>query len=264
MTKEKHLYRILFLISIFLLLFNDLYLKYEYHNYLTGKLSDFAGLFAFPYFFSCLFPKKNKVIYIFSGILFVLWKSEFSQPFFDFANSYGIGIDRTVDYSDFISLLILPVSYIYWKSDYKKLYRINKVFKPIVISTCCFAFIATTLPKESGKLNLKSNYEVQFDIPKDTILRKMFRYYSSNDDPNYEMVIELPENRSRIFVKTIVSEIGDDETNIKLDSILFFETEASGLFGGVKKKNLDYVKNLGIEDFEKLFIEQKIKNIRKK
>jgi hypothetical protein len=47
-------------VSIFLLLINDLYLKFEYHNYLTGKLSDFAGLFAFPYFFSCLIPKKDK------------------------------------------------------------------------------------------------------------------------------------------------------------------------------------------------------------
>jgi hypothetical protein len=151
-TKEKHLFRMLFLASIFLLLLNDLYLKFEYHNYLTGKLSDFVGLFAFPYFFSSFFPKKIKPIYILSGILFLFWKSELSQPIFDFAHSIGIGINRTVDYSDLTALFVLPFSYIYWNLESKPLFIATKKLKPIIIGISCFAFIATTLPKHYEKI----------------------------------------------------------------------------------------------------------------
>jgi hypothetical protein len=43
---------------------------------------------------------------------------------------------------------------------------------------------------------------------------------------------------------------------------LYFVTESKG-FWGVKKKNVDYMKSLKLEDFEKLFIEQKINIVRK-
>lgn len=43
-----------FLLCLCLLLLNDFILKSEFHNALTGKLSDFAGLFIFPLFFSAL------------------------------------------------------------------------------------------------------------------------------------------------------------------------------------------------------------------
>lgn len=246
------------------MLINDLYLKYEYHNYLTGKLSDFAGLFAFPYFFSCFFSKKIKLIYFFTGVFFVIWKSEFSQPIFDFAHSYGIGINRVVDYYDLIALIILPFSYQYKLNNSINIEKLKFIPIPIVIGVSSFAFIATTLPRESGSLNLKSDYEVQFDIPKDTLLIKVYEYYQSYDDPNYELIIELPEKRSRVFVKTIITELENNKTNVKLDSILYFVTESSGLFFNVKKKNVDYVKNLKLEDFEKLFIEQNVGIVQKK
>ena len=39
-----------FVVGLSLLLLNDLFLKARFHNPLTGKLSDFAGLFVFPLF----------------------------------------------------------------------------------------------------------------------------------------------------------------------------------------------------------------------
>ena len=54
-----------FIISVLILITNDFYLKAAFHNDLTGKLSDFAGLFAFPFLFSALLYKnKNKIITI--------------------------------------------------------------------------------------------------------------------------------------------------------------------------------------------------------
>ena len=262
-TKEKQLFRILFLASIFLLLLNDLYLKYEYHNYLTGKISDFAGLFAFPYFFSCFFPKKAKQIYVISGVLFVIWKSQFSQPIFDFAHSYGIGINRTVDYSDLISLLILPISYKYWKTNIRQILRPNKILKHVIILTCCFAFIATSVPSKSGKINIRSDYDVNVKTSLEKA-RKLDLYYLSAKDGKYFSKLNIPERKAEINISLLIEEKGNGVLNIKLDSILDYRVDGSTMIfvGGVDEEDVDYVENLSQSDFEALFIEQKIKAIR--
>lgn len=263
MTKEKHLYRILFLASILLLLINDLYLKYEYHNYLTGKLSDFVGLFAFPYFFSCFFPKKIKSIYILSGILFVFWKSEFSQPMFDFAHSHGIGIDRIVDYSDYMSLLILPISYAYWKTDFKENFYPYKIFKPIIITICCFAFIATSVPSKTGTINLKSDYETNITTNLENA-KKLELYYLTLKNGKYLSKLNIPDKKAEINITLIIEENENGILNIKLDSILDYRVDGSTMIfvGGVDQDDVDYVENLSQSDFEALFITQKIKAIR--
>jgi hypothetical protein len=103
----------LFVAGLLLLLLNDHYLKAEYHNWLTGKLSDFAGLFIFPLFISAFLPGLKPLIYFFTAASFILWKTEAAQPLIDFANSINIPLDRTVDYSDFIALSVLPFSFFY-------------------------------------------------------------------------------------------------------------------------------------------------------
>jgi hypothetical protein len=52
-----------FITAVLLLIANDWYFKQTFHNGLTGKLSDFAGLFAFPFLLSALFPRKIKLVY---------------------------------------------------------------------------------------------------------------------------------------------------------------------------------------------------------
>lgn len=42
------------LLAVVLTAVNDHYLKYKYPNFLTGKISDFAGLFYFPLFISAV------------------------------------------------------------------------------------------------------------------------------------------------------------------------------------------------------------------
>lgn len=260
MQNDKRFYGTLFLISVALLLVNDFYLKYQFHNYFTGKLSDFVGLFAFPYVVSLFFKSKVKIVYVLTAILFVFWKSSFSQFAIDFVNTMGIGINRVVDYSDVIALLILPFSYHYRTKNTNGIKKIKFLPKAFIIGICSFAFIATTLPHERGYINLKSTYETEFEIQKDSLLRKMFKYYKSDDDPKYEAIIELPEKRSRIIVSTIITETQNDRTKVQLDSILYFITYGKGFFG-VQKENVEYVKTLDIKDFEQLYIEQIINSI---
>jgi hypothetical protein len=253
-TKEKHLYRILFLVSIFLLLINDLYLKFEYHNYLTGKLSDFAGLFAFPYFFSCLIPKKTKLIYISSGILFVFWKLELSQPMFDFAHSYGIGINRTVDYSDLIALLILPISYRYWNSNSLIVKEPKRIFKPIIIAICSFSFIATTLAAHYEELNLKSDFETTLNYDLETVKKKL-KIYHDSIIPIGSYNIYLEERDADIWTKISLRKVDSTKTKVFLDSITDFKVQGTGLifYSGIDEDDVEFMRKLTKSEIEKLF-----------
>lgn len=102
-----------FLACVLLLLVNDFWLKAQYHNFFTGKLSDIAGLCAFPFFFSVVFPKHKKLVYIITAVLFMGWKSFLSTPLINLLNtSLHIPLNRVVDYTDLVVLFFLPVMYI--------------------------------------------------------------------------------------------------------------------------------------------------------
>lgn len=127
-----------FLVSLFILFLNDLILKFVFHNYLTGKLSDFAGLLAFPFFWSVLFPKRTKEIHIAVALFFVFWKSPFSEDFVDF-----FGLYRVVDFSDNIALVSILVSFWLLKQE-SVIYKVHPVFLKFIFLLSCFSFIATT------------------------------------------------------------------------------------------------------------------------
>jgi hypothetical protein len=262
-TKEKHLFRILFLASIFLLLLNDLVLKYEFHNYLTGKVSDLAGLFAFPYFIACFFPRKIKPVYLLTGILFVFWKSEFSQPIFNFFQNNGIGIDRTVDYSDLFTLLILPISYKYWNSDYFEIIRTKRILKPMLIGVCCFSFIATTLPKESGELNMKSNLIIDLNTTFENA-KKSLNFYESSQEDRFIYRLEIPRKKASIRTLIKITENINGTLKIKLDSILNYQVEGNNFIfsSGIDQDDIEYIENLKQFEIEKLFVEQLRKKLK--
>lgn len=94
-----------FVAAIALLVLNDFVLKAAFHNALTGKLSDFAGLVAFTLFGCAIWPKRRWIVAIASTVGFIYWKSPYSQSVIDFANAFlPIPISRTVDYTDLIAL----------------------------------------------------------------------------------------------------------------------------------------------------------------
>ena len=87
-----------FLFGLIVLLANDFVLKELYGNWLTGKLSDFAGIFIFSLFWVALFPKHKNKIFTLIALLFIYWKSPFSQNLIDSWNNLGLlKVYRTVD-----------------------------------------------------------------------------------------------------------------------------------------------------------------------
>jgi hypothetical protein len=64
MKRKELIFNPYFIGGLSVLMLNDFYLKHEYGNYLTGKLSDFAGLLIFPMFVTFLLPLlKVSIIY---------------------------------------------------------------------------------------------------------------------------------------------------------------------------------------------------------
>jgi len=115
MKTERNKYLILnyiFIICLVVLFVNDHFLKVQFSNGLTGKLSDIVGIVILPLLLTYIFPKlKTKSIWI-SALLFTFWKSPYSQSLIDFYNQLTfIQITRVVDYSDLFVLFLLPVPY---------------------------------------------------------------------------------------------------------------------------------------------------------
>ena len=101
-----------FLICLILLILNDTYFKWTFHNELTGKLSDFTGLYIFPIFIAYLFPKITKYSALLVGVFFIIWKSPYSSPFIDFINLNSFfEFHRVIDYTDYFALMVLPFSH---------------------------------------------------------------------------------------------------------------------------------------------------------
>lgn len=170
---DRHSHHILgstgFLIGLLLLLLNDLVFKDQFHNGLTGKLSDFAGLFVFPLFWAAFFPRKKLFVFIATAVLFVFWKSVHSQFLIEGWNSLPFfGIQRTVDYSDLCALLILPLSYRY--SNTSSGMRVPHRLIYVIAIVSMFAFTATQFRQK-----IPYNNQYQFQTSRKELLEQISR-----------------------------------------------------------------------------------------
>lgn len=159
-----------FIAALGTLLLNDWVLKPIFHNALTGKLSDFAGLFAFAFFWSALFPKQQKGLHLLSAALFCWWKSPYAQGFIDALNQVQIPLQRVVDYSDYWALLSIPASYF-------TLQKVQWTPQPVLLNGAImlislFSFIATTLPPPQ-RVDVEVNKTYHFDFSKAELVARM-------------------------------------------------------------------------------------------
>ena len=251
--------RRVFMVAVFLLIINDFYLKYAFSNYLTGKLSDFAGLFAFPYFFACLRVNWVKAIYITTALLFAFWKSEFSDPLLILVQSAGVGMIRTVDYSDLFALLVLPVSFLYFKEQIRKEKIWHRASTFFVCTLSMFAFWATTLASVPFDVKLDSSKKYDLPMTKQQLFQKMTPGYSYRDtlpkkleDSLFYLRFHLPDQRARVKILAVITDHNEDTVRVELDSVLVGYL-TGGLFTGVPKKKVDTFKALTIGQYEEYF-----------
>ncbi len=111
---------------------NDHWLKYLFPGFLTGKISDFAGLFYFPVLLSALglikqLPRSQKPPILsrtniilstgLTGLVFVLIKTSMTAQniYLQIYESIGIKAQVTTDSTDLIALISLLFSYAFLK-----------------------------------------------------------------------------------------------------------------------------------------------------
>ena len=196
----KHLVSIPFLGALFTLLLNDFFLKPSLHNFLTGKISDFCGLFVFSIFWTALFPNRKNIIFFLTAILFVLWKSPYSTPFIEVFSRHLFPIGRVIDLSDLAALLVLPLAYKQLSKPQEKVFS-----HPYLIGTITiFSFCAT-----SSQRNHQS-----FDLPQYVLLQTPHHIPDSLFQDN-EYGISVYQNDSLVAIS--VSELIIKQKPVRYD-----------------------------------------------
>ena len=157
-----------FLVGLFILLLNDHFLKTNFPGYLTGKLSDFAGLFIFPIFLSVLFPKHIRLCYGLTAIGFIYWKLPWSATLLSLFNQHSfLTLHKIPDYDDLLALSILPLSYLYAKAPKNPLFP---QFYSIPFSIAIVAFLATSKAPEQIQINNTYTLQIPVDSVKSRLL----------------------------------------------------------------------------------------------
>jgi hypothetical protein len=149
-----------YLAAVALLALNDHWWKRAVPGLVTGKLSDFAGVFAAAVFVAAFRPRWSLQVCTVVGIMFFFWKTPWLTPLLERWNGlhlYSVG--RAVDPSDLSALVMLPLAYWYVQRRPVPRGGATAVISISVLSLLCFA---ATSP---------SKY--QFEVPADHALRRM-------------------------------------------------------------------------------------------
>jgi len=227
---------------------------------LTGKLSDFAGLFLFPYFLSSLRIKWTKSIYFGTAVLFVFWKSPFSQEIIDWGRTLQFGFNRVIDYTDLFALIILPFSFLYFQKQLDTERKISKYLTVPLSVISLFAIWATTLPREKVDLNLNINEEYVIEMSKTDIFSSIQAGHGYNDslaknlsDSVFYLHFDIiDESRVDITALSTIISLDSNKTKLRLDKILYGYV-TGGLFSGVDKGDVENLKSISSEKFKTYF-----------
>ncbi|WP_210465373.1 hypothetical protein [Rufibacter roseolus] len=260
----------LFFLGLVILLVNDFYLKYEFHNELTGKLSDFAGLFIFPYFFSAVRPQSKNAIYLATAVVFFIWKSPISQPLIEFCNSLGVAANRTVDYTDLLAIFILPLSYCYFMN---RNCGYENHRKPLTTATLAlislFSFCATTLKRQEVEILVDTDKLFILTLSEEEVFNRLspantntVSFLGNSGDSLYYLHFDIPDLKADVKAAAEIYRLGPDRTAIKLDSVTTaFVT--GGLFNSVDQDDLGRMKMLKPAKLEEYFLKYFIRKLEK-
>jgi len=144
-----------FIAGLIILAINDHYLKSNYPNMITGKLSDFVGLFIFPIFLSVILPLRTKTNYFLAALIFIVWNSPLVEQLIQVGKSIGLPLHRTVDPTDLLALIVLPFSYRYLQGLQKEEIRKRYFRIPLVIVSFIILTSTTLAPNFGADLNKK-------------------------------------------------------------------------------------------------------------
>lgn len=260
MKKEEFLTNHYFLLGLTILILNDLYFKYTFGGFITGKLSDISGLFIFPFFWSIFFRNHKLNIYILTAIAFTIWKLPISSAVISSLNDLlGVNFYRTIDYTDIFTLIILPVSYRYFSHLQSK--DINSTKSSFTSISICvisvIAFVATSLPFYVIKSTLSIEHSYTLDISKEKLLTEKLTPDPTSDKLSVNMndtlfVVKFRKGTERIFTKVKIHELNKTQVNLELVSIEACVLTGS-FFRGVSKNLIHKIEDRTKDDYLSIF-----------
>jgi hypothetical protein len=250
-----------FIFGLICLLTNDFILKYQFGGFVTGKLSDIAGLFIFPFFWSVFFARHKFKIYLLTVFIFAIWKTPVSTDLINWTNhALGTKFSRVIDYSDLVALVVLPISYRHLqrietttsiKSHYRPL--------PILISTISlFAFVATSLARQEIKKDLFIGQSYLIDLSKEEIFQnRMDAATGLCDSLEANMTDSLFYIQFRTGNHDLLTEVkiySIDKSTTKLEFVSLTSYTVTGkLFRGFDEKDLKKREELKEAEYLELF-----------
>ncbi|MDX2361144.1 MAG: hypothetical protein QNK23_10075 [Crocinitomicaceae bacterium] len=176
--------------ALAILVVNDWFLKSLWPGMITGKLSDFVGLFAFALFWLALFPKKKHVVVWIIAGLFVVWKSSLSQGFIEGWNGIApFKIGRVIDYWDLTALIVIPLS-------------LKVTPRPIIVSRIAHWSVFCIAAFAFGATSYERNYDYtqtyDFDFGKDELIQRLneLTYEDTLAAPSYLPISRYIENEN--------------------------------------------------------------------
>src|SRR5262245_57296469 len=144
----SHLLTPIYLGAVSALVVNDHVLKQAYPGLITGKLSDFAGLFAFAVFLSVAIRRHVAAIHVAIAVGFTAWKSPLSDPLIAAWNAtMPFRIARVVDYWDLLGLSMLPLSMAYLRRQRRSI--APTMARAVAVSTISLVVFTATSSVES-------------------------------------------------------------------------------------------------------------------
>lgn len=265
MTRNlKILTSIWFIFGLTILLLNDFVLKERYGNWLTGKLSDFAGLFIFLLFWTSLLPGHKHKIFLLTGLLFIVWKSPISQTLIDIWNNTGLWyVYRTVDITDLIALISLPIAF-RLETISEKLATVSLTpYIPLVISA--FAFMATSKGPNTCFDEATAVYHIKH-FSRDSLINELqnsgleisfIKYNNTKYDDEHSEIINLNDTISNLVV--LIGDFNKVDSTVEI-SLGCWDYSNNSTSREIAENNLEiqraYVKSI----FEREVIEKIEKN----
>jgi hypothetical protein len=139
-VRNRASFILLALIGVSLL--NEYVLKAAFHNWFTGKLSDFVGVAAFALFWCMLFPQARRFILLGSAAGFAFWKSPAAEGLISALNNIlPFAVSRVVDWTDLIALaVLLPIARL--TRDRATRFQRKKKWELAIIPLALFSFVA--------------------------------------------------------------------------------------------------------------------------
>jgi len=200
-----------FIAALALLVLNDFALKPLFHNALTGKLSDFAGLFALTLFVATLWPRYRHLAACVIACAFTFWKTTYAQPLIASLNAVSpIAFGRTVDVTDLVALPMVPLAV--WAAPRLAPWPLSRLLQIALVVVALVAFTATSRSRFIARSTMDVTQQTAVDEP---VLQSFFDEIAGERGFRCQVCVPLSEGR------VYVPEEEDSDVRaliIKLDS----------------------------------------------